>query len=59
MEPMTKQCYDVHLTEEYTFDCVRIYASSGGEAIQLTQELFPGVQVAGANLSPEWSNDEQ
>jgi hypothetical protein len=56
---MTKQCYDVHLTEEYTFECVRIYASSGGEAIQLTQELFPGVQVAGANLSPEWSNDEQ
>lgn len=59
MESMTKQCYDVHLTEEYTFDCVSIYASSGSEAIQLTQELFPGVQVAGANLSPEWSDDEQ
>jgi hypothetical protein len=56
---MTKQCYDVQLAEEYTFDCVKLYASSNNEAIELTQELFPGVQVASANLSPEWSDDEQ
>ena len=56
---MTKQIYEVHLVEKYTFDCVKLYASSTGEAIQLTQELFPGIQVANANLSPEWSEDEQ
>lgn len=56
---MTKQIYDVQLAKEYTFECVRLYASSSGEAIQLTQELFPGVQVASANLSPEWSGEGQ
>lgn len=56
---MTKNIYNVQLAEEYIFDCVSIYASSVAEAIELTQELFPGVQVANASLSPEWEEEEQ
>lgn len=55
---MTKQSYDVYLAKDYTFDCVRIYASSSGEAIELTKELFPGVEVSKASLSPEWSDND-